>query len=200
MIKTGTKSKKSWEHSYKRLPIDGRSAHPLYSCYVSMKNRCYNKNDVKNYSWYGGRGIKICDKWLGANGFNNFITDMGERPYGTSLDRIDNNGDYSPDNCRWATYREQSMNRRSTVLFDGKNVDELSADTGKTAENIRRNLRNGRNPYEKRTSWNKGKLWEHGTQNGYANHGCRCSTCKDAHTVYARNRRNEIKKELETIL
>ena len=85
------------------------NTHALYRVWYGMKSRCYNKNftDFKNY---GGRGIRVCDRW--RRNFNAFIEDMGERPEGTTLDRIDNNGDYEPANCKWSTYREQNMNMR----------------------------------------------------------------------------------------
>jgi hypothetical protein len=84
----------------------------LIVTYESMKKRCYNKN-CKDYPSYGGRGIRVHARWLGSVGYNNFLSDMGERPSAEhSLDRIDNDYIYSPENCRWATYSEQSMNKR----------------------------------------------------------------------------------------
>lgn len=81
-----------------------------HNTYRAIKNRCLCPTD-RNYPRWGGRGIKICDRWLEKpNGFRNFIDDMGPRPENTTLDRIDNSKGYSPDNCRWATPWEQVAN------------------------------------------------------------------------------------------
>lgn len=82
-----------------------------YRAWINMKARCYNSN-VPNYENYGGRGITVCDRW--RSNFDNFYTDIGSRPSSRySLDRIDNDGNYEPSNCRWATDKQQLKNRRS---------------------------------------------------------------------------------------
>jgi|GEM_PF-2384486 len=80
-----------------------------YRIWSLMIQRCHNKNNPGYRNW-GSRGIKVCDAWLES--FENFYKDMGRRPDGTSLDRIDNDGNYEPSNCRWATKRQQTLNRR----------------------------------------------------------------------------------------
>lgn len=82
-----------------------------YISWCNMKQRCLNPRNEK-YQDYGGRGIKICKRWLTS--FENFLEDMGEKPKGLTLDRIDNDGNYEPGNCRWATQKEQQNNRRNT--------------------------------------------------------------------------------------
>jgi hypothetical protein len=77
-----------------------------------MKVRCYNTKR-EDYPDYGGRGIKVCDRW--KDSFTNFLADMGPRPLGTTIDRRDVDGDYEPSNCWWATYEHQNVNKRKAA-------------------------------------------------------------------------------------
>ncbi len=94
--------------SYK---IHNKSGTSTYNIWKGMKFRCSSAKN-KDYKYYGARGIKVCDRW---QKFSNFCQDMGERPPGYSLDRIDFNGNYEPSNCRWATATEQNRNKRRCI-------------------------------------------------------------------------------------
>ena len=95
----------------------GKSSLSEYRIYKGMKYRCYNKEN-KDYAGYGGRGIKMANRWLGDDGFINFLTDVGPRPEGTSIERKDVNGDYSPENCVWADNYTQQKNRRRFAALE----------------------------------------------------------------------------------
>lgn len=92
---------------------------PTYTAWRGPKARCLNPNEPQ-YKHYGGRGIKVCDRWLSS--FQNFLADMGEKPKGTTLDRVNVNGDYEPGNCRWVDWKVQQNNRRNNRLLTYEGV------------------------------------------------------------------------------
>lgn len=125
----------------------GISNKPEYSSYRAMISRCYRPSNPL-FHRYGGRGIKICERWLGEIGPANFFADMGARPTREhSIDRIDNDGDYTPENCRWATRAEQAASRSTTrlVTVDGvtKNQAEWDRDLGNGLNIVGDRIRRG---------------------------------------------------------
>ena len=92
----------------------------MRTAWDQMIGRCYDPSHHK-YHLYGARGIKVCERW---RTFSLFLQDMGKRPTGKTLNRKDNNGDYCPENCEWATYEEQNRNRRDNrnITFDGRTM------------------------------------------------------------------------------
>src|SRR5262245_34706055 len=122
----------------------GRAETSEYFVWGSMLQRCYNPKH-RQFRHYGGRGIRVCDRW--GESFANFLAEMGKRPPGLQLDRIDNDRGYEPGNCRWATTTEQSRNRRSCRLLTlGDETMPLSAwavRTGLPENTIRNRLRRG---------------------------------------------------------
>jgi hypothetical protein len=101
--------------------LDSGFDHAVYKAWWAMKDRCYNE-DNSRYDDYGGRGITVCERWLIS--FNAFADHMGPRPDGASLDRINNDGNYEPGNCRWADVAMQNRNRRCVqmVVYQGREV------------------------------------------------------------------------------
>jgi len=121
-----------------------RSTHGMrnsktYRTWVNMKSRCNNKNS-QSYKNYGGRGIKFCKSW---NKFENFYKDMGDKPEGRTLDRINNSGDYCKENCRWTDWETQANNRRGNVFIEFKN-DKLTISQWERKLGIKRATLNGR--------------------------------------------------------
>lgn len=113
----------------------GSKLKPLWICYRGMVDRCRNPNNG-HYKDYGGRGIVVCDRWSGPDGFIHFIEDMAPRPKHKSLDRINVQGNYEPSNCRWATDRQQVHNRRTS--YTPEELAELKKRADEVAEmNVR---------------------------------------------------------------
>ena len=125
-------------HAYKH----GQSRRtPEYTAWANMLKRCTNPKHPQFNDW-GGRGIKVCDRW---SDFANFYADMGPRPDGMTLERKDNDADYTPDNCRWATRLEQTNNRRTSILvtLDGvtKPVSEWCSEKGMNISTVNKRVR-----------------------------------------------------------
>lgn len=128
-----------------------------YSSWSHMKDRTLNKNHV-HYNDYGGRGIKICERWLEKpNGFQNFLEDMGKCPDGCTLDRIDVDGNYTPENCRWATHAEQSCNRRNNNRIPGVRYCKFHkawcATIYYNGKNMTRYFKNKKDAVSQRMAW-----------------------------------------------
>lgn len=114
-LRSEQKSEAWMRHGHASGKIDGkRQRTGTYRSWMAMRERCL-KNTHRQFQSYGGRGITVCEAW---NTFENFLADMGERPEGTSIDRIDNDGNYEPGNCRWATSSEQGNNRRTCRMLE----------------------------------------------------------------------------------
>lgn len=128
---------------FKKAKKHGRCYEPEYGNWSHMKTRCLNPN-YESYSHYGGRGIKICREW--SESFQKFYDDMGPRPSPKhSLDRIDPNGDYCPENCRWATQAEQCNNNRKNVIIfhngQSKTLSMWSIEVGVPYHTLKRRIR-----------------------------------------------------------
>jgi hypothetical protein len=131
------------KHSHNRRISNGTTQE--YNTWINMKNRCNNPKNTA-YHNYGGRGIKVCDRWNGS--FQNFIDDMGPKPSKFhTLDRIDNNRNYEKSNCKWATKREQANNRRTNkfIVIDGESISyaEAARRAGVSPLTISCRVRNG---------------------------------------------------------
>jgi hypothetical protein len=109
------------------LTTHGMTNTPTYRSWISMRRRCYDKTHPQ-FRYYGGKGITVCKRW--KDSFENFMSDMGERPDGKTIDRVDSKKNYTPTNCRWATQAEQMANTSRSAKYQGKSLKEWSNETG----------------------------------------------------------------------
>ena len=125
----------------KKARKHGMDGTPEYTAWSSMKQRCYNKKSDR-YERYGGRGIKVCQRWL--DGFEFFFADMGERPNGFSIERIDLDGDYEPKNCTWADAKTQALNRSTSIKINDngvlKTVEQMAIKWGLSCSGARKRI------------------------------------------------------------
>lgn len=132
-------------HGHTRPSQGGKTS--IYRCWQNMIARCTQSSNPA-YRHYKKRGITICDRW---HKFENFLSDMGDMPTGLTLDRIDNNGNYEPDNCRWATRREQANNRTTNVRFTYQGheytLSELARKTEVSKDLLRQRLCRSKLPW-----------------------------------------------------
>lgn len=131
----------SWSRTH------GSSRTAEHRTWIHLIGRCTNPND-ESFKHYGGRGIRVCKRW--RENFAAFLSDMGKRPRGMTIERIDNNGDYEPGNCRWATQHDQSRNQRSNVVISFAGRKMIAADwareLGMDPIALRRRIHNGWTP------------------------------------------------------
>ena len=132
------------EELLRRNTKHGLTGTDIFIKYYHMKDRCTNPH-ASSYDRYGGRGICVCNEWLGDDGFNQFVKWATANGYkeGLSLDRINNDGDYEPDNCRWVTFREQSFNRNNTIYINGESVAKLAFEHGIALKTVYRRIKSG---------------------------------------------------------
>ena len=184
-----------WKHYGKQYEMEKRVWH-------GMKARCHNpKNHA--YARYGGRGIFVCNEWL--SNFDKFFEDMGPKPEGMDLDRIDNDKGYSKENCRWISRTENTRNTRRTVFFNVNGtmmkVHQIAEATGHKESTISYRIKSGLS-VEKVMSTAKlpngvRKGEQHGTYYEYQRWYCRCDPCKLAASKYKafRHQARKLKKQ-----
>lgn len=149
-----------------------------------MRYRCTNPASDAWHN-YGGRGITVCLQWLES--YDQFVKDMGLRPDGMTLERLNTNGNYEPSNCVWASVRDNLNNRRNTIKVNGVPVTVVAEITGIKPETLRKRLMRGTSPDRiLKPRLNDAKPAEHGTRSRYERDGCRCDQCRAFNAERAR--------------
>lgn len=175
-----------WKYHGKKYEMERR-------VWLGMRARCHNPKH-QAYPRYGGRGIFVCDEWI--NDFDRFYEDMGPRPEGMTIDRINNDLGYSKENCRWVTYKENNRNTRRNVAADinGRKmkVHEIAEATGQKESTIiyriKRGLATEAIMSKKKLPNGVRKGEQHGTYYEYQRWGCKCEPCKAAASKYKAHR------------
>lgn len=162
-----------------------RSQTPTYIAWRNMRRRCLNPKD-QSWHCYGGRGIKVCRQW--AESYDQFVKDMGVKPKGMTLERLNTDGNYEPSNCVWASMRDNQNNRRNTIKVKGVPVTVLAEMTGIKADTLRARLNRYGTSSDRilKQRLNDAKPAEHGTRKRYERDGCRCDKCKAFNAERAR--------------
>lgn len=160
-----------------------------YYSWRSMRHRCINPSSA-SWAHYGGRGIGVCLQWLDS--YDQFVKDMGLKPDGMTLERLNTNGNYEPGNCAWVSMRDNLNNRRNTIKVNGLPVTKVAEATGIKPETLRKRLMRGVDPNRiLKQRLNDAKPADHGTRARYERDGCRCAQCKAANAARARTYRRQ---------
>ena len=153
-----------------------------------MRRRCFNPKD-SSWDLYGGRGIEVCPQW--AESYDQFVEDMGLKPKGMTLERLNTNGNYEPGNCAWVSVRDNINNRRKTLTINGVPLTVVAEKTGIKADTLRKRLSSLNVGADRilKPRLNDAKPADHGTRSRYERDRCRCDKCKAFNAERARLRR-----------
>lgn len=159
------------------------SGTPTYFAWRNMRSRCTNSTHA-GWCNYGGRGIAVCSEW---DSYDQFFKDMGPRPTGLTLERLDTNKGYRPGNCAWVTMRDNLNNRRNTARLAGVPITVVAQLTGIKPDTLRKRQQRGIDSSRiLQHKLNLPQPADHGTRQRYERDGCRCAKCKSFNAARAR--------------